>query len=100
MGPIRIKVGICMLGTSYVVSEACFNLPDDVAHYEMRSLDYPDSDTDRLTEELFCTPLKVREVVEKNRKAIAAEIANEIVKLFAKDDTVMGYKAGVPSYGR
>jgi hypothetical protein len=91
MSNLKIKVGICKLNTDWIVSEVGYNIPDYLAK-DLGPIDYPAADTDSLTSELFCTPMRVREFIEKNREEVARDIAAEMVRLFAKDDTVMGYK--------
>ena len=92
MNSVKISVLMSDLrcGREYV-SMATINVQD----HEIRDcgpIDYPATDTNHMTAELFCTPVKVREFVEQSRKRLAHQITEQILKCLGADDTVMGYK--------
>ena len=55
-------------------------------------VNYPGPETTKWEEELYCTPVKIREVVEEKRKILAKTIAETILNMLSKDDRICGYE--------
>jgi hypothetical protein len=70
-----------------------FNLNDALEdNSAFTELNYPGPETNECEEKLYCTPVKIREIVEKRRELLAKTITQTILDLLSKDDKICGYE--------
>lgn len=89
----NVKITVILHDFPYheYVSTAVVEIPPDLMR-NCGPIDYPAPDTDRMTAELFCTPIKVRDFVEQNRKRLAQQITKQVLECLSASDTIMGYR--------
>jgi hypothetical protein len=56
------------------------------------SLNFPGPETTEWEEKLYCTPVTIREIVEKKRNLLAKNITEKILDMLSKDDKICGYE--------
>ena len=91
MKEVHIAVAISGYNRKEYIALATISLPETDLE-DCGPINYPAPGTDPATAELFCTPVKVREVVERNRERFAARLTRQILECLGANDTVMGYE--------